>query len=485
MRFVKQIQEIITFLENLPPHEKLQELSKIMLFKGRYRVLKNTLSSIKFVFILDLVNYSKMLFLDPLPIEELLNIFAIEPSYSSLTGNLEIGHVIRKFEASRAYAFANHYNRPTEDIRPVIQNTMVVSTFGATGAIYTMLMALSAKERATGKNRTSIVFNAPTYYLADAFARLNGLNSIPVHGTRKEGFIPSPAQIHEACQNPSVFACVLTYPSNPAQNSFKEDEISELVRLIEYCQSHQIGLIADTIFQELRWASAPPVPEIFALTDSASCLCKVFSPSKDHPFACGYRVGYLMADKNLEPWLERVASCATTSPNTLSQIWLAIDSVFRRAMIEGELNEELFLPLKGSALFGFSFKRLGADEIYQKISDAALYPRYVENINQFRKKMDLSLDKVWHSLNSNAFFEVDARPSYGNTLLVRIPRQDKFSNELEYYFHVLLKAGVIGSIGGCFGLPDDDYIYFRVVVGSYPPEVTIAALEHVRECLSD
>lgn len=491
MSIDKNVQEIITFLEKLPPHEKLQELSKVMLFRGRYRTLKEPISKNPFCFILDLVNYSRIFFQEPLSVQEILEIFSVEPGYSSLTGNVEIGDVIRELEIARAYTFANQYHMPVGDIRQVLEDTMVVATFGATGGIYTALMALLARERATGKNRTGIVFNAPTYCLSDAFARLNGLTPIPVVGTRENGFFPPVALIREACNQSSVFACVLTYPNNPAQTCFGENgengenEIPELLRLIEYCQIHQIQLIADTVFQELRWLSAPPVPELFALTNSSNSLCKVFSPSKDRPLASGYRVGYLIADQDLAPWLEHVASCTTTSPNTLSQIWLAIDAVFRRAMIEGELTQEMFNPLNGCSVFGFGvdLKPLEVSEIYHRICDDDLYNRYVQNLDQFKETLDKGLDQVWNWLRTSGYFEVDDRPPYGNTLMVRVPKQAQFQNELEYYFSVLLKTGIIATTGGCFGLPSDEDIYFRVVVASYPPELLIAALEYIKEAL--
>jgi len=480
----KNIQEIIAFLKKLPPHEKLQELSKVMLFRGRYSCLKETVLKNRFYFILDLVNYNNKFFYDPLPVQDLLEIFIVEPGYSSLTGNIEIGDTIRELEISRAYACANRYNLLGNNIRHVVQDTMVVATFGATGGIYTALMATWLREQAVGRNRTDIVFNAPTYCLADEFARMNNLTPIPVLGTRENGFMPPLAQIREACSRYSrPFACVLTYPNNPAQTSFKENEIPELVRLIEYCQANQIQLIADTVFQELRWLSAPPIPELFALTNSSNYLCKIFSPSKDRPLASGYRVGYLIADKSLEPWLERVASCTMTSPNSINQIWLAIDAVFRRAMIEGELTQELFLPLSNGFLFGFGVKPLEANEIYDKICEANLYNNYVQKVKQFQETLDQNLDKLWNWVRTNDYFEIDERPLYGNTLMVRVPELAPFKNDLEYYFSVLSTTGILANIGSCFGLPSDKDIYFRVVMATYPAEMVMVGLEYVKGAL--
>jgi len=479
----KNVKAIIAFLEKLPPHEKLQELSKVMLFKGRYRILKKALSRVQFYIILDLVNYSRILFPDPLPVKELLDIFSVEPGYGSLTGHLEIGDVIKELEIDRAYACANQYHLPVGNIRHVVQKTVVVTSFGATGAIYTLLMALLTRERATGRNRSCLVFNAPTYCLSDAFARLNGLTPLPVFGTRENGFFPPLAQVREACSHPSVFACILTYPNNPAQTSLGKNDLPELLRLVEYCQSNKIQLIADTVFQDLRWLSAPPVPELFALSDSSKYLSKIFSPSKDRPFASGYRIGYLMADKRLRPWLERVVSSTSTSPNTLSQIWLAIDAVFRRAMMKGELTPELFLPLKGRSIFGFGIKPLEVNEMYQRICDADLYTRYVHNLRFFNKTLEQNIGKVWDWLSTNEYFEVDKRPAYGNTLMVRVPKKAQFQNEFEYYFYALLTTGVIASTGGCFGMPNDGDIYFRVVMASYPPELVITTLDYVKGAL--
>jgi len=417
---------------------------------------------------------------DPLPLGELSSLFEVEPGYGSVTGDLELGPAVRALEYTRAKICAASYGLAAEPtLRRVIGDTVVITTSGATGGVNTALSAALARDREGGEPyRREIVFNVPNYCLPDAFARLHGLLAHPIAGTRETGFLPSLEDVRRAC-GPSTLACMLTYPTNPAQTSWGLAHVAAWRSLIEHCQDQGIFLVVDTIFQDLQWGPYPLL-EIFALARSPRFLCKVYSPSKDRPFACGYRIGYLIADRELEPWAERVESLVNNSCNTLSQVWLAFDVVFRRALLEDGLSCAAFEPLEDSYVFGYGAHQPDAIELHARVVQAGLYQRYAARVRQFLATIDDGLEQIWRWLRGSLYFEVDPRPPYGNTLMVKVRPPFDAGGEDAYFLDTLIATNVASLVGGCFGLDTGGDVWFRIVMAGAPPKEVIAAMERVQ-----
>jgi len=459
-------------MAGLSPQAKMEACGKAIIYLPPYDSIKRSSDKSASVFVYDLINFNHHLFADPLPMVTLLDTFEVEPGYGSLTGDVELGPAVRQLEALRARQSAEHYGVAAEP-EQLLADTSVFTCTGVTGAMFLALRGALAHERAAGGTRTRVVFNSPTFSLADAFSESYGLESCPVYGPAERAFLPSLQAIRAAC-NENTLACVLVYPSNPFQASWGAEDIADLRALIRHCQENRIFLIADTIFQDLRWG-APPIPEIYALAGEAPYLCKAFSPSKDRPFACGYRIGYLLAPRQLDRFIEMNSSLVYNALHTLSQAWLAVELVLRYASMKGRLRESDWAVLENSFVFGYNGLRADAPELHWRVTEAGLFDTYRTRVADFSRKVDESLATLWSWIDQSECLEVLPRPAYGNILMVRIGREF-VSDEDQMFLDMLGETASTAMIGGCFGIKERDGIWFRVVYGGNSLESTIEAL---------
>lgn len=467
-------------LSRMPPFEKMVEYTKAMIRYGDYRCIPPPRSDTP-LFMLDNVSYARSFADDPLPIPDVLAMFDVDPSYGTITGDAEIGAVVLALESARARAWAAKVGLPAPHVPS--DALVVFSTSGATGAASTALGAALARSRAgSAARRTEIVYNAPCYCLPDAFARLHGLAARPVLGPRDRGFLP-PLDDMRAAITDATLACFLTYPTNPSLRGLRGEDAPALRRLIEHCQSLEVMLVADTVFQDLAWGDEP-VPEIFALASSPAGLVKIQSPSKDRARACGYRVGYLVADRALEPWLSRVEVLAKNSTNTLSHAWLALESVFRAARLGGALSRDGFELLEGKFVFGYGARALDAAAMLDRVLSAGLFARYEQRIASFEAAIRRDLLAIHGALAASTCFEPAPVPQFGNLLMARVrPPFDHRGDEDGLFLDLLTGVNVATSVGGCFGLPAEQGVWIRVAVGGAPAAEIVDALGRVEEHL--
>jgi len=468
-------------LSRMAPFEKMVEYTKAMIRYGDYSCIPPPRSSTP-LFMLDNVSYARSFADDPLPIPDLLAVFDVDPSYGTITGDAEIGAVVLALEEARACVWAAHVGLPPP--RVPTEALVVFSTSGATGAASTVLGAALARNRdACASRRTEIVYNVPCYCLPDAFARLHGLAARPVVGPSTLGFLP-PLDDMRAAVTDATLACFLTYPTNPSLRGLRGEDAPAMRRLIEHCQSLGVLLVADTVFQDLCWGGEP-VPEIFALASSPAWLAKIQSPSKDRVRACGYRVGYLVADRGLEPWLSRVEALAKNSTNTLSHAWLALDSLFRTTRLGGGLSREGFELLEGKFIFGYDARPLDAATMLERVLSAGLFERYERRIASFEAAIRRDLLAIHGALAASACFEPAPLPQFGNLLMARVRAPfDHHGDEDRFFLDLLTGINVATSVGGCFGLPVEHGVWIRVAVGGAPASEIIAALARVEEHLA-
>src|SRR5262249_54086 len=152
--------------------------------------------------------------------------------------------------------------------------------------------------------------------------------------------------------------------------------------LVEHCQANGVLIIADMVFQELPW-DAPPVPEVLCLSNTSTFLCKIFSPSKDRPFACGYRSGYIIADPQFRTWLCSEKLLSGNSLPTIEQVWLSIDLLFRIAKKEGRgLTRELCELFRDTYIFGFGKGPVDPSSLFDTLIHSGLYDQYVLRVEE-------------------------------------------------------------------------------------------------------
>ena len=85
-----------------------------------------------------------------------------------------------------------------------------------------------------------------------------------MRGSDHVSFIASASELADSVDQDTL-ACFVTFPDNPFQSTWQMEDASELAALVEKCQELGVVLIADNIFQDLRWTNEP-IPEIFSVT---------------------------------------------------------------------------------------------------------------------------------------------------------------------------------------------------------------------------
>jgi|GEM_PF-21547 len=467
-------------LRRLPPYRKMLESYRAMVGEGEYRGLARggRLSSL---FMLDNVNYATSVVPDPLPMADLLSCFEVEPSYATVTGDHEIGPLVRALEVARAERCARRLGADASGVQGVLAGTTVVATAGASGAAATALTSALARAR-SGRLRTSLVFNAPCYCLPEQFARTQGLTPRAVVGERRDGFLPSLDEVRAAVGHETL-ACFLTFPANPFLASWDLADADALSRLIEHCQALEVLLVVDSVFQDLGDGSAA-IPEVFALADRPDHLVKLHSPSKDRPLACGYRTGYLIGDAALEPWLHQAEALAKNSACTWNLVWLAFDLAFRRAMLRGEPpSPSDFEPLAGRYLFGYGAPSPSGPEICRRVADAGLFESYAARVGSFQRTVRSDLARAHAWLDASRCFDPAPVPAFGNLLAARVRPPYELGSEEAFFVKGLTETGVTTTVGGCFGLPREHGVWMRVAVGNAGVETILAKLARLEEWL--
>lgn len=466
-------------LASMSPQTKMEECGKAIIYLPSYDKVKRAGQSTHGVFVYDLINFSRQIFQDPLPMTAILSTFEVEPGYGSLTGDVELGGAVRQLERLRAKLSAEYHGAelPPGD---ALEDTVTFTCTGVTGSMFLALRGILDMERAHGGRRRRVVYNSPTFSLADAFCKLYELEECPVQGPAERHFLPTLRQLRESCTDETL-ACVLVYPSNPFQVSWGGGDVAELRALIEHCQRERILLIADTIFQDIRW-SPECVPELFSFARDSRYLCKVFSPSKDRPFACGYRIGYLVTDPALARHVEPVTSLVYNALPTPSQAWLGVDLVLRHARLKGRLDVEDWSALEASYVFGYGGLKPDAVDLHRRACATGLPHDYTRRLDAFFEKLDAGLSELWSWLANSECFEVLPRPPYGNILMVRV-RPELVRDENMMFVDMLSEAAMTAMIGGCFGLAAPDGVWFRVLYAGNTVEATIRALDTLQHHL--
>lgn len=466
-------------LASMSPQAKMEECGKAIIYLPPYDKVKRASQSTHAVFVYDLINFSRRIFEDPLPMTAILETFEVEPGYGSLTGDVELGPAVRQLERSRAKSSAEYYG---VSVPPgaALEDTAIFTCSGVTGGMFLALSGIMDMERAQGGQRRRVVYNSPTFSLADAFCKLYELEECPVQGQAERHFLPTLREVREACTDETL-ACVLVYPSNPFQVSWGQEDLAELRALIDHCQRERILLIADTIFQDVRWSSEW-VPELFALARDSRYLCKVFSPSKDRPFACGYRIGYVITDPALARHIEPFTSLVYNALPTPAQAWLGVDLILRHARLKGSLDAEDWAALEASYVFGYGGLEPKASDLHRRVLATGLAANYARRLDDFFAKLNTGLSELWNWIAGSECFEVLPRPPYGNILMVRV-RPEFVRDENMMFIDMLSATSTTAMVGGCFGLAATDGAWFRVLYGGNTVEATIQALDSLQQHL--
>jgi aspartate/methionine/tyrosine aminotransferase len=452
-------------LKQLPPHTLLDELGLVTQRAGKYSGIPNY-SKRREPIILDLANFNSRLFKDPLPLRKIISTFEIEPGYGSILGDVETEAAIKALENHRAtLSVGNQHQRQVQNALMVEKAGVVVSS-GATHGLYLLLLALKLEADSRGDStKTRIVYSVPNYCLADSFARAHGFEPVPCFNISDPISLPSPNSIGKQLDNRTL-ALVLSYPANPTMQSWMANDFSKLSSLFLIAEQYGITVIADTVFQEA--ATDSYVPEIIDLCSPMQRWAKVFSPSKDRPFACGYRIGYSIFSQELTPWVEAAKAITLNSTPTAMQLWIALDSLFRVSLSRQEFGIKDCELLEGRFLTGYKGRRYSAKTILRKINECSLFENYREIVFEIHTNIRAAINEICDVSSSCRHLGVRFCPEFGNMLLFEVKNTNLWTSSIDFFRDLLVERNVSSSVGPCFGIPDDGNIYFRIAFGSIP-----------------
>lgn len=211
--------------------------------------------------------------------------------YSPLGGVVEFREEIAKFYNNQ---YGSSYDRDN-----------VLVTVGSTEGISTALRGIL-------NPGDEVIVVKPAYPLYGGLITLSGAKIVYVDST-KNGYKVS-AEILEGAITPKTKAIILNYPSNPCGTVLSEEEVEKISRL---AVENDIYLISDEIYSELifsgnRFHSPAAVKEV------RDNLIVVNGFSKSHSMT-GWRVGYILANKDLRNHLLKISQYTISTPSTLSQ----------------------------------------------------------------------------------------------------------------------------------------------------------------------
>ncbi len=199
---------------------------------------------------------------------------------------------------------AYHY---LDTIGAQVEPESIIITNGGQEAL---LLALQA----VAKPGDVIAVETPTYHGQLELIDSLGMLAVEVETCPEEGVVIG--EVQKVLEQHPVKACIFsTTLSNPLGVTVPEVDRKRLVKLLE---EHDVVLIEDDVYGDLRFDGERPTPTQFLSSKARILTCGSFSKTA----APGYRVGWVVAEHFLEEVtrLKRAFSC---SSNLISQLTLA------------------------------------------------------------------------------------------------------------------------------------------------------------------
>jgi len=179
-------------------------------------------------------------------------------------------------------AWQKYYKQFGVDIEP----KHIIPTVGCAEAILLALMAVADID-------DEILVFEPLYVSYKSFSVMTGIKLVPVTLKTADDFVlPSMAEI-ESKISPKTKAIVIINPDNPTGKLWSEDELSSLIAI---AQKHNLFVIADETYREIRFQGAASC--LLTHTEAKDNIILVDSVSKRYSMP-GARVGCLVS-YNLE-----------------------------------------------------------------------------------------------------------------------------------------------------------------------------------------
>lgn len=414
----------------------IQYFSAVVEYRGEY---------------LDLINFNRNIFPSVLPISQSEALFDPEHGYACPDGSVEVGELIRAYEACRTGRFLKCIDGNAR-IGVDFEKMAVGIGAGTTGVVNCLIPAIRDyhSSKHNDKKRT-IVLTVPLYSVYDGIVREHNLEPQYLLTTRQTKFLPTPDEVQQALLKRPM-ALILTFPTNPAQTTYDRSRWEELKAIAQLCQETETFLICDNIYQDTLWHQATYNPEIFALVDSTDFIIKVFGPSKDRPGCSGFRIGHYCGDSRVRESFFYYSSIQYNTPNSSARCLLALDLLFRLLLIEHRPLTKEDLMLLGDHLAGWN-RPLNRDKVFERIHSSNLFETYSTELGQVEQRQRNVNSYLRSFVQDLEGFSDVVNDVIGNVLLVRINEHCFPGTCHELFLYVLKETGLGILPGNSFGFP--------------------------------
>ncbi|GEP18766.1 aminotransferase class I/II-fold pyridoxal phosphate-dependent enzyme [Pediococcus argentinicus] len=182
--------------------------------------------------------------------------------------------------------------------------TQIVTTVGATGAIYSSITAVI-------NPGDEVLIPIPIFPLYIPIAILNGAKPVFID-TSKDGFQLTSEKLTKAFEeHPNAKALIMNYPTNPTGVTYTRSELEALVAIIK---QHEIFVISDEIYSELTYGDKHV--SLGELLPEQTLL--ITGVSKSHAMT-GWRIGFVAGPAPVIQKIGMVNQFTVTSATTNAQ----------------------------------------------------------------------------------------------------------------------------------------------------------------------
>jgi len=180
----------------------------------------------------------------------------------------------------------------------------VIVTNGSSAAFVLTFLALFDKNEKVG-------LPSPGYPCYRHILTALGQKPVILEGNESTRWMPTAAQIDEACEREGLAGVLIASPANPTGTMLEPERLKEI---LDVCRRRKIWFISDEIYHGLTYG----MPAETALKHSDGVV--VINSFSKYFSMTGWRVGWMVVPPELVRTVERLAQNLYIAPPTTSQV---------------------------------------------------------------------------------------------------------------------------------------------------------------------
>lgn len=202
-------------------------------------------------------------------------------------------------------AIAKDYARRGRDVKP---NEVIVST-GGKHALYNATQAIF-------QAGDKVIVPGPYWVSYPAQILLADAEPVFIDCPAEHDFKLTPAQLHNALQDPAVRGLVLCSPSNPTGAVYTADELKALGAVL--AERPEVVTFFDAMYDELYY-DGDFAPDLVACVPALKDSVITFNGFSKTYAMTGWRLGYAIAPAAIVAAMDKLQSQSTSNPTSFAQ----------------------------------------------------------------------------------------------------------------------------------------------------------------------